>query len=594
MKLQERAEPIDPRSIDKPVGVYTIELLDDRGRVKERVVKHNYISPAYYNSVVEGQSLPDWIGMGVANNSSVYLPNNAQSSASHLGNLLAPTRLWNPYGRPSVPMDALFCTTDDTAEVDTDHWLRGIPIAFGTRWKATVAASGIRGQINEAESTITNGGQTFKTVWDFTTQQGNGTFQTLGIGSPANSLSVPRVWTGAGPRTILFNSLAPRGYLDQSIQSNLYVDGATTYWVGWEDTTTNGDVNIYSAPTADIFSAPPHATDPHLLDASGTPTLVVDTGVNWTANPGGNGAVAFPWNVGQVGVARIAGGDFVIAGTGLNAGSSTSAAGRNIAVRRVTAAGSLVYSALPAIPVSTININGAGVGLAYDGTWLYVCATGDATYASKVYRIDPADGSLSATIDIPAQYGTVAGAGMCFDGTNLLIQTTFGICRMTVGGTPVSPYCYGVPLAGEIDETAVSPWSTTSQLYGTRTRGFAGLTVDQRLVVQDANGNLQSDSGASMMTGELWGQTINSPQPTVRGMVVHDGKLWLVASIMASTAFAATGSGGLIAVTGSNCFSRTVLDTPITKTTSQNMKISYEVTWPIHDPAVNWPSHSNI
>lgn len=591
MKIADIAGPVDPHDIDSPVGVYTVDLLDDRGRVKDRRVKSNYISPLYYAASLAGQYLHDFLSIPVANNSQVFFSTSGLSSASNLlGNLLEPTRMWNPTGRPALAIDHLYCTTDDTPENTADTWLRGVITAYASRYKATVAASGARGQINEAECAITNAGQTFKTVWDFTTQQGNGTFQTLGLGAAGPSIAT--LWAAAGPRSIILNDRSPRGYVDRSIASNVYVDGATCYWIGWQDTATNGNVLLYSAPTASIFGAPAHATDPHVLDASGSPTVVCDTGVNWTTNPGGNSAVSFPYNLGQIGLVRIAGGDFVMTGTGFNSGSSASGSGRNLTVRRFTAAGALVYSVTPAIPVSTSNINGAGVGLAYDGTHLYAVASGDsASYARKVYRLDPATGALTATIDIPTDYGVVSNYGLTFDGTHLLIGCSTGICRMSVAGTAVSPYCYGLPLSSPSSDTGVSPWSTIAGLYGTVSRGVTGLSAQRRSIPVAITGTIPNSQIDAGIIGEgVFDDLKTSTFLGVVGMTVYDGKLWLAVPEMVSPVFAPVGSGGLIAVTGANCFSRTVLDSPITKNTSQNMKISYEVTFPFTDPTL-WPEH---
>lgn len=603
--MTETLEPIDPRTLDRPKGRYRIELFDaESGVLVETRTVDNYISPVYELNAIGLQHVAQWTAAGMANNSVVIDPDSSTVSAKNILTALAPARFWNPLGVPALPMDALLITNDDTAEDTNDAWLRGLLVAHASRWKATVPASGKRGQINEAESTLSNVGQTHKTVWDFTTQQGNGEFQTLAIGSMTDhdTTTAARFWTALGPKCIVFDDSivsagASAGY---AISSNLFDDGTNVYYLAMEDNATTGDIVLRSLPSASVWGAADHATEPFAQDAGGlTPTLVCDTGINTGAIPGGNNTISSPVYFSILGLVKLSGGDFVMAWVGYNSGTNTSNNGRTITIRRFTAAGSQVWSTSPC-PVGDANANGGAV-MCVDGSDNIYVGYPAGNAADKLYRIDPATGALSATLaafpdGAVLQAGTGGvGQGMDFDGTDILVWTNKGILKVSTAGAPVSPFNYGYPADVTGAATAVSPWNATASRYGAMGRGQTGVAVPSIRYVTTYAGSVSAPQAGSYAEGMVGESGVPNQGTSIapNGINVKAGKLWVLCRTGANPSFAPSGPVMLMAVTGANFFSRVVLDSPITKNTSQNMKITYELTWPGHDPAT-WPAHQDI
>lgn len=601
----ETIAPVAAERIARPKGRYTVELFDaESGVLVETRQLDNYISPLYELAMAGLQYNQQWFRAGLANNSVVYFPESSMSTGvttNWLGGFLKNLRLWNPMASPALPQDALIITDDDSAEDTDETWLRGNLVAFASRWKATVAASGQRGLINEGECTITNNGATHKTVWDFTTQQGNGTFQTLAIGSMVDHDNTTKAayWTAAGPVSIVMDERMP--YLGSSnpygCASNVWSDGTTLYWLASDTNSTVGNLRVYSSPIADVFGAAAHASEPFALDAgTAAPTMVCDTGIDTAGTPSSNSSTPNPLVSHRLGLCRIGTtGDFVMVYTGHNSGSSASAQGRNVTIRRFTSAGSLVWSTTP-LTVSTVNING-GAGVVYDGTNLFVCGSpGDDTMAGNIYRIDPATGALSATIALPAGVLVDNTFGMAWDGTNILLGTNVGIIKLDTTGVPVSPYNYGMPLQIRDTSTAVAPWTTTAGDYGSIGRRGTGVTP-VRIGIDEGFQTFPDFTTSAGVFGEM-NQFTRASDPSaaslaVRGMTVHNGKLWLLTCFSCHPDFAPSGACAFIGVTGANMQSRAVLDSPVTKTSSQNMKITYELTWPLAD-LTTYPEHRDL
>lgn len=598
--MRETVPLIDPATITRPKGRYTIEIFDaDTGDLEDVRTVDNYISPVYEQHIAGLQYIPPWMRMGLPNNSAVLYSNVSQVSNINPFTAQGGARLWNPYAVPAVPFDSLIITDDPTAEDTDETWLCGRVVAWANRFKRTVPASGQEGLINESECALSNNGLTHKTVWDFTTQQGNGTFQTLGIGSVLsmsgnwNGRGEQAFWTAAGPRSILMGSRAPRwgSSAPYGINSNIWIEGTTAYWAGPDSDSASANVIIYSSPIADIMAAPAHATDPFTLDASGTPTTVCDSGLNF-----GNNSTSLPacnTSLATIALTRLGPtGDFVMAYQGGSGSSVTTT------IRRFTAAGALVYSVAP-LPSTTAPVRNPG--LIYDGANLYFAGwAGEAVRRTNVYRLDPATGAVSATIPVPGGIeisSSTYGAGMAFDGTDLILSTDIGFVKMSTAGALVAPYCYGQPLSPASSGTAVTPWATGSSYWKSAGRQDTGVVTPVILLPENVStGTLGANLNASGVLGEInntarTGAAAGSLAMT--SMLFYAGKLWIYCGLAVNSELDANGTGALIAVTGANMLSRAVLDSPVAKTTSQNMKITYELTWPGAD-LTDYPEHRDL
>jgi hypothetical protein len=594
----------------KPTGRYVVELFDaDSGELVDRVESENYITPLWQKYLAGLQYSNPWWAPWLADTSILYRTDVSLGSAANpLSAAGGPWygRLWNPQSVSPLPQDSLIITDDDTAEDPTDHWIRGCVIAWATRWKSTVSAAGKRGQINEAESAFSNNGRTHKTVWDFTTQQGNGTFQTLGIGAvnaygnPAN----PTTWLAHGPHSIILDDSTPAVYaaVASPMMSTPCIANGRMYWVTHNTNSQTADAFVYSLDPDDVFGATALTNDPTTLDARGLPPASeCDTGLNFTGFPSSNNSTASPVAASRMALCKLGdAGDFVVAYTGWNSGSSTATSGRTVRIRRFTTAGSLVYENTTLLAADSENINAGQFGLSFDGTHLYLTVGGgSAGMRGNVYRLNPADGTVSATIPIPGGSLVDSKTGSFLYDGSLFVGTEAGILRMSTAGALVSPYCYGYPDVNLPSETGLSPWATSPTLYygAWVGRGPWGLTPAR--VGVDSSSTAVSNvttgqTGGSGPVVNLQSYTTTESTLGLRGVFEYAGKLWRVANQFAGAPFNASSGACLVGITGANALSRTVLESAVTKTSSQNMKITYEITFPQPSDLVRWHDHRSL
>jgi len=234
-------------------------------------------------------------------------------------------------------------------------------------------------------------------------------------------------------------------------------------------------------------------------------------------------------------------------------------------------------------------------GFAKIGTYLYTCVPygaasggpGGEIWNRTIYRLNWSDGVLSATVPMPTGF-TVEG-GMTTDGTDLLIWTNRGIVRMTTAGVITANYGYPYYYAGAVGEYSLSPWNSNT-----------GNTAYQQLFKGQDHGNLfpfgydtylRNDSRyISQYMGipdftTLSGMGGGTNDSNSRHIRFVNGKLWLSTSPAETAGPSAVGANRplMIGITGANCFSRALLDAPVTKTSSQTMKVSYELSFPDMD-----------
>lgn len=592
----------------KPEGKYIIELSDaETGEVQSRVESDNYISPLWELYLSGLQYANPYWAPGLAEAGQVIRTNLADTSANSVMGSSGPytDRFWNPLGVGPLPQDSLIITNDDTTEDPTDHWLKGDVIGWATRWKANVDASGKRGQINEAECGFSNNGNTHKTVWDFTTQQANGEFQTLAIGAMSSfgNPADPTVWCAMGPHCVIVADSVKQTYPAANFpcQSHIHLVNDRLNWLHHATNSVTAAVAVYSLPVSATMEAAALPFDSLARDATGqTPEQRVTLAMNFANAPATAGqSTASPTSSSRMGLARMgAAGDWVVAYTGFNGSASSSANGRQLRIRRFTAAGAAVWGPIDVGPVSGSNINAGQISVAWDGTHLFVsCATGDNTIRGNIWRVDPADGSASATIALPAG-AFVNAAGMVFHDGHLYVSTDKGVLKLNPDGSPASPFNYGSVILQSGTETALSPWPTTSDAFGWDiSRSVIGWTT--------VRGGVHASTSPSVYNNNvMWGtitpaRGVGSPTDSGaggQGMFIYGGKLWRwFDGFISAGQWAIDGYGGVIlGATGANCLSRTLLDSPVTKNSSQNMKITYEITWPMGNTLARAHDHRAI
>jgi hypothetical protein len=568
-------------------GQYSIQLVDERGRTKD-IVKTNYITPLW-EIFAKSYSLHFPF---------MYkFPYGATGSATATGNATQnyPGRTLMPTGLRPFPWQSVILTDSDEAEDTDSHWLKGSVTAWSSLWKtAAIPASGRRGQINEAECAITANGQVIKWVWDWSTQQGNGTYQTLGMGMIARP-DVPCQLIAIGPNLIQGpTSVEPTwGGSGTPNVTDFYITNgkmiACAYRTGPNDYVPM--ISIADVP-AGIWSSDVDGSG-HIFDAY--------TGVTWTpigtTGPGGLQNTTSSstnqhtywnkrgWFFDPTDNTQLYYGEGWASGLGKigRMTISTGAAGWTFQPFNGTAWSS-----------GTGGYNGShNVDIAIVSGKIYACCAGKLTADNvKILRIDRATGAYEASFTLPID--AQCNGGMTTDGTNLFIVTNLGLLEITVTGTLVQNLGWPAGAASHFsNETGAVPWNSgtsTGQFYGYRagSEDFAWLhpamNVNNIMYYNDNNGVY--DTLSLYPYAAVW--TSGNPDANRdvgdRRLVWTDNKLW-----MAYTGHSPNSRHSIQALTGANCISRALLDTPVVKSSTQTMKVSFELSRP--DMDLLWPVH---
>lgn len=525
MSMEERIAGVRADEIGRPVGAYRIELLDDRGRIRERVEKANYISTMHdaYVAWRNGRSLFD----------------NALSGTIPVGNVGSTTtqttssrQLWIP---PKLPVEFIIGTDSTIEEDPTSAWNTGRVVGWCSRWKASIPSSGRRGQVNETQSEV--GALTIKQVFEFNENQANGTIGTIALGHIYPS-PIPRLTATTG---VEYGSVSMFGDAVGFIEvfnydpanNKLFAlrrNGTTTYAQEWDissrTVSSDGLIDLSSATlTAEV--------------------LLASTSFSTTSSAGN-------WQTSSIGTIIRDGTDWIVC--------STSASGRGW-VRRYNSSGSLSWTYDNGNNGTSSNFGGSRCGMALVGGKIYACfgytTSSFVVGCEGVKRINPSTGALEATL--PFQNSIDGGAvyakgGLCSNGTDLYVLTDEGIVKMSTAGTALA--YLGDPVDGQVAEAGLAPWSTTSSAY--RVANMGGVR------------GWPSTSGGQVGTAGV-----------ALALSYSGGKLY------------GTDGGTLVTIDGRNVFSRTVLDTPVTKTTSSTMKWTYELTLP-ESYAVDALGHESV
>jgi hypothetical protein len=529
---RERLEAAN--DLGHPQGAYTVELNDAAtGRRLELIEMPNYVSGAYARNVKW------WQGAHFHRGPALPVAGNELASADYRGAGLY-TDWLSP---PRLNASAVVLTDSAVAENSASEWGTGKTIAWGTRWKLTIPASGKRGQINESQSLVSK--DVIRLVWDFNETQGNGTFRSLNLAdaTPNGSLTTP-----VNGYHYVWNDPVVTDNTKQLFASGMNSTATEAYGLIMDSSTT---VAIYSIPLTG-------GTDQgDYYECDNPVKIAVLAGLTPTTGYGSST---------QVNTASVIplGADYLVA-WGTYAGS--------VYVGRYTAAGVEVSKAL-AVTGTNPSSATTNPSITTNGTQVFIATgcTSDTTENHRIHRFDIATQAVDATYSIGSGYagsvgllGTdlLAGVG----GTASEATTPVGLHRFNSGGAFVQ--YYGDPYTATYLDTGVSPWYNTFHSGSLRAERDYGVITENNSTYS----NPMSIGGGNIAgAGTLIERTVGQGN-----VLCSNGKLY-----RASYGYTVSGvkKVALHVLGGSNIYSRTVLGANQAKSSSQTMQITYELTLP--------------
>jgi hypothetical protein len=474
----------------------------------------------------------------------------------------------DPRLAPAFPAEQVVCWTDSTAEDTLDVFPEGSIVAWAHRW-GQGSPSIRQGIVNPQLCELSE--NDIKWVWEWTTTNGNGTFQSIGwrrlwvLGATGTAqlgdyaryagrlLSTPAS-TGLSS-TSLTTAMVASGYTYNSMPMYYNSDDGRMYWNG-----PSGH-KLFSNPVT--FSAGGFTMGAVQDDSASA----IATGL------GGNTVASATLQV--FAYKRLSPtGDWIAVGS-----TGAANATRRAVIRRVTPAGAVTYSNANA---GTFGVESCLVDVTYDGTDIYAIGYHVTNGGGNIYRIDPATGNVTATLSVsgtPDYFGPAMGVagthlvGIEWDAARgVLWLSTYDGRLFTVNTSGV---WQGVLLnrgsATSTTLTLSSPNTGDSGSFHSKVT-VAGVDADWlRLSVGNdaATGTLAFNNAVIIETD------IGSPSFTTQKMITMDGNIWYMGSGSAySQLFIWC---GFCLDNGPMFASRSLLGAPVTKTSSEAMRIAYSI-----------------
>lgn len=490
-----------------PRGLVTVELADaDTGRIAYRETKENFLS-AVTTEFAEWFQRFMW---------GAYNPVRTLASTG-----------FDPINPPNYfPAKHLAYWNESAAEDSANERYVTKPVVGYASRQPLGSPTGKRGVVNITESELTD---TYsKWVFDWTTSQGNGTFQSVGwtMISPAAGGNPIGLWPVPGIITLTHSGTnGSSGYPGYG----LWHESSSFYTMDWDSGGSQHRLKSFA-------------------EAGGAGSLVFNVPTTaWQSSSGKRPA----------GICRI-GTDWYMVGKDSSAGYPR--------VTKINSSGTQQYA------TNRTDIAGGHgfTDVTTDGTYLYAaCSDG------KVYRLVASDGSISATIT-PADLASMGPlGGIAWDGTDLYVHasTWRALVKIDTSGNTLGP---------------IAGYSSGYEWF-TATSPYTGSCLDN--VGQNASpavrANLWSDaSGAQNFAGDLITSAGNTaPAATNFDFAVgnvYTGTYYAPLTYKGTDLWAGhtTTNGGVLEaspVTFDNLASRVRLSSPVTKTSSQTLKITYQL-----------------
>ena len=550
-------------------GLVEVELIDDRtGRTVEKIAAPNYVNATQWSNFAKALQKLAWTW--------AY-----PGAASTITSRAVDQR--DPRTAPTFRGDHVACWADTTAGDNTDRYAFGEVIAWAHRWEQG-SPSTRQGIVQPTLCTLAE--NSIAWTWEWVTSNGNGTFQSVGwrrLGMSANTGDAALYdhpvpgrrcidFTTAGADTISLGSSTQESWTAGGIDEYggvMYYDSGSSKLYG---------ITLIAGNLWKLFSWAV------TLDAtSGNYTLGAFTDESAAAFAAGvrGNSYAFASGVTK-GITRLgASGDWISVGY---SGSGTS---RRPEIRRTTNAGSTTYTNANG---GTYSVESAFFDVTYDGTNLWVTARNGNTGASAIHRIDPATGTISATLTLaglPAYWPTINSSnpvvGIEWDATNSWLWVT------TQAG-----YIFNVNTSGNWLGVLMR---TTTNSFATLSGQFAGVAPVTRGIneVEDVNlsmvntgiaANSQSTNPYGMAAGA--GAVTNAgANPSVGAgtkLLTISSCVWFKVPNAPGTFNGGSAAGTLKAILygftdDPNFGSRTRLGSATTKLNTQTMRIKYTMTF---------------
>ncbi len=560
-------------------GKVEIEMIDPRtGKVQSRQEAPNYVNVAQWEAFAESLQKQIWTYgyQGIAASTVTNRPSDGH----------------DPRLPRSIRNDHLACWTDSTAEDSADDFAFGEVVAWAHRWQQG-SPSTRQGLVQPTLCTLTDDAVSW--VWEWATANGNGTFQSVGwrrlawvansgdtlIGDPPYLERRVQTWTGftdavsASTTVVAAATAGPNIYL----ASGIYYDAGSGKLYGMS-ATSNGNILLSSVVTID----PTSGNLTYGAVSSEAAAAFATSGGLGGAN---NQALATRACAGFTRMGAV--GDWI------GVGSTGNGTARRPWIRRVTNAGVTSYTNANA---GTYAVESLFNDVTYDGTNLWVAAINHATGPGFVHRIDPATGTISATIS------AIAGTPAYFPAISSVTHGPCGIEWDAVNGwlwvMTASGYVYNIDTSGNwlgvllFTPTGSATATLTGQHTGTMSNaGSDGIDPAMLIFAQNANSNTTSAPGGQ---GTTQASNLSTPSPIVGGlgsrMVTIDGDVWMQEQNVGNAVNTATASTGIAAgpagslrfnlrafTSAPNFSSRSLLGAPAIKGPTQTMRIRYTMTF---------------
>lgn len=556
-------------------GHYTIEMRDERGKLKDRIETPNYITPLFSK----------WAAIRALAGLYPYGMPHASGVRYSYDTSVAGVNVRPFYDRP-MPMDSVILTNSARDEDLDDSWLTGDTVAFAPFFKMNAAAAGKQGLINEAESLI-SADRVYKWVWDWTTQQGNGEYQTIAIGSMY--FGAQQQIANMGPSILAWESwgndipdAAAWGYTN-GLSYNPTADKWLVHGHDNANTDDRGKMCVADGNTA-LMLATEHShgltgRSPNLSELTWSAEIQNDRRYKNDSSDGTythindnypvlalSGAAPQPYlhmySPATSGRARL--GYFNASGVTTGYIDEGYYGTQNLS-------GTANYGR--GTPFYIMELGGY--------IWAHIGGNNNRTVGRYTYGTTAP--VFDAYLPIPAEVqGNIHS--ICDDGTDFLITTSYGLYRVGQDGSYKGNY--GVPLYLVPNESfdGLSPWyeysGSTSSLYN-----YWAMHRNGEMMLRGRERFVDLDMATSNSHAYRAGPSVTQFQNT--GGADHDVLCWNGTVWKWHTGPGIWGPQ-MVGVEGGNMFSRALLDSPVTKSSSATMKISYELTIPdpysfIHD-----------